>query len=77
MPPTQLNLRIAPQDRAVLEALAFLAGSTPSDLARRWVLEQIEQQGRSHRVAELLRLREEAAAEVAGRLVDLARDAMG
>jgi len=66
-----LNIRLNSNDRAVLDAMAFLAGGTPTDVAREILGERIKAASNNRRVRELLRLRAEAQAEEQGSLREI------
>lgn len=67
----QTNLRLSAHDRAVLEAVAFLTGSNPTEVARTVVRKYLRSREREHRVQEALKLRAAEAAEVEGRVTPL------
>jgi hypothetical protein len=69
----QVLFRLTEDEHAVLAALAYLEGVTPTEVAKAAVLRQVADQSRSDRIQRLLRERREHEAEVSGKLVSMNR----
>jgi hypothetical protein len=67
----QINIRLADEDVAILEASAFLKGQPLSDLARAVLLSQVEALRDQPRIRNVLRSRAEEQAEERGVLTSL------
>lgn len=71
----QLNLRLKPEDEAILRAAAFVNDKSPTEFARELIEGAITSYAKLPAVKKAMEARAEQSAESEGKLVRLARDA--